>query len=410
MGDPQRFDSLVILGNGYAAHLAALALSPLLPDVTLLGPETVQTTGPENLTGQYAHSHIFLPRMERELRSIEPQILDHLAALGHTFVPGSYRLRADAPIECRRMFATRWQFNAAMNQVFRQRVPNIHIPDMLRRMRTDHRCITRLILASGSEVKVTPSTLVVDAMGTRSPLMQALSKGSPNTINEAGSIAYITQFFRLKYAAQVRSLPDPLIDCPHDFGNAYMMLYPAVDGWFSVSLAINVQQKPLMKQLRNTGDFLAFCKQNPNVAAWLNNADVIGGNRIYINPRNQWNVPAFTESQTPKNYVAVGDALTTMLPTLGANCSFAATHIRILRDLVAAPTPDLHTAFAQAVHAEQFAFFQDARIPQVHAGTFLPYAQARRNRPSKRIKGFLRRIFGLDRARIQRQLMESSSL
>ena len=410
MGNAGHFDRLVILGNGYSAQLSALALSSLLSDTTVVGPDTVLATGPEELTGQYAHSHIFLPRMERELHNIDPRILESLAALGHEFVPGSYRLSAGAPIECRRMFATRWQFNMAIDSMFRQRVTSTQVADMVRDMRVDQGRISGLVLASGQHFKVSPSTLVVDAMGTMSPLMKQLAKDCPDTINEPGGIAYITQFFRLMDPSQTLCLPDPLIDCPHDFGNANIMLYPAAEGWFSVSLAINVQHKTLMKQMRDPAQFLAFCKQSPNVAAWLNSAAAVGGNRIYINPRNQWNIPVFTHARPPQNYIAVGDALTTMLPTLGANCSFVATHVRILRDLVAMPTPDLHKAFAQSVHDEQFAFFQKAQIQGVHTGTFVPYAQSPQNRLSKRIKRRLRRIFGFDRARIQRHLLASSSL
>lgn len=410
MAEPQRFDRLVVLGNGYSAHLAALALSPLLPDVMVIGPDTALATGPEDLTGQYAHSHIFLPRMERELRDIDPHILEALAALGHDFVPGSYRLKADAPMACRRLFATRWQFNQAMDTVFRQRVRHTHVPDMVRDMHCTKGHIMQLSLGSGQNFSLTASTLVVDAMGNGSVLMRPLMKACPEVIDAPGGIAYITQFFRLKNPDGAGKLPDPLIECPHNFGNAYLMLYPAAEGWFSVSLAVNTTHKALMKDLRGDARFLAFCRQSPPVAAWLDMADAVGPNRIYINPRNTWRVPVFAKGHAPQNYLSVGDALTSMLPTLGANCSFAATHIRILRDLIADQVTDLHADFAQKIYHEQFAFFQDALTPRVHAGAFVPYAQSRQNRPAKRLKRHLRRFLGLDRARIERQLIGSSSL
>jgi hypothetical protein len=407
----QNFDRLVILGNGYSAQLAGMALAPLLGDTTIIGPAADLATGPHDVSGQYAHSHIFLPRMERELRAIDTTILEDLAALGHSFVPGSYRLDVDAPMECRRLFATRWQFNAAIDTLFQQRVQSTKIADTVTSMQCTNAVVTLLTMASRKNIEISASTLVIDAMGSQSPLMTSLIKTCQNVINDAGNIAYITQFFRLRRSEVTPNLPDPLIDCPHNFGNANIMLYPGAEGWFSISISVSTQHKYLMKKLRDGPRFLEFCRQSTNVASWLDGADPIGPNRIYINPRNRWNVPIFTQETTPRNYLAVGDALTSMLPTLGANCSFAATHVRIVRDLLDTTEPRaLHSYFAYAVHQEQFAFFQDAQSRPPDAEAFVPYSQARSNRRSKRLKRGLSRLLGLDRTRIARHLIGSSSL
>lgn len=405
------FDNLLILGNGYSAHLAAIALAPILPVTAMVGPlkQTAKGGPADGLVGQHAHSHIFLPRLERELDRIDPGLLPMMAAHGYRFVPGSRRLRNNAPLGCRRMFATRWQFDDAIESLFRQRVHSQHVKASVSGTETQAGRISAVSLSSGEQIPIPRSTLVLDAMGTKSPIMNALSAGDDSVINQPGNVVYITQFFR-RFDPQMQHLPDPLIDCPHDFGVAAIMLYPGADGWFSISLAIDAEHKPLIRELRDRDAFLAFCRQSPHVAAWVNNAELEGPNRIFINPRNTWNVDLFGNGAVPGNYLAVGDTLTTMLPTLGANCSFAATHVRIIRDLLISGATEYQAAFSQAVHEEQFAFFQRALVSKATAEGIIPFAQSPQQRPAKRFKRRLRRLLGLDRARIIKQLAASSSL
>jgi hypothetical protein len=407
----ERFTDLLILGNGYSACLAAIALAPILPIKTMIAPPRPQTDtkGPERLVGQHAHSHIFLPRLKQELHRIDPDLLIALAQRGYSFVSGSYRLGPDAPIACQRLFATRWQFDGVIEAIFRDGVTVGEIAASVTDFQVDSDRISTLTLTSRDTLNVSATTLVLDAMGTKSPIMKTLSRKVSAITDQPGNIVYITQFFQCRDEQQTQ-LPDPLIDCPHDFGKASVMLYPGADGWFSVSLAIAIDQKTFIREMRDPEAFLAFCNQSPKIMAWTQTADAIGPNRIFINPRNRWNVKIFQAGTAPANYLAVGDALTTMLPTLGANCSFAATHIRIIRDLLASESADLQGAFSRAVHEEQYEFFQKALAGKAGPGQFIPFDASPHNRLSKRIKRKLRRLLGLDRARIIKQLSNSSSL
>ncbi len=411
MTTQDNFTDLLVLGNGYSARLGAMALDPILPVRAIIAPSDRKDhrDEPESLVGQHAHSHIFLPRLERELQRIDRGILPAMAQMGYTFVPGSYRLGPDAPAGCRRMFATRWQFDGVIEAVFRNRVRVSDITASVSGFEIESDRISALLLTSEGRIDIPASTLVLDAMGTQSPIMKSLSGKVSGITNEPGNIVYITQFFQFSDAPP-QNLPDPLIDCPHDFGSASVMLYPGANGWFSVSLAIGIAQKSLVRDLRDPSAFVEFCKQSPNIAAWIDAAGAHGPNRIFINPRNKWNVAVFEADAAPKNYLAVGDALTTMLPTLGANCSFAATHIRIIRDLLVSRPSDLQRAFADAVRKEQFEFFQKALITKGTSNSYIPFELSPQNRLTKRIKRRLRRLLGLDRARIIRQLSGSSSL
>ncbi|MCQ0091074.1 hypothetical protein [Roseovarius sp. M141] len=405
------FSDLLILGNGYSAHLAAIALDPVLPVRSMIAPpkRNVGAETLDGLVGQHAHSHIFLPRLEQELERIDQSLLPAMADHGCRFVPGSYRLSGDAPAGSRRMFATRWQFDEVVETLFRQRIQTRHVDATVSGAKTEADRITAISLTSGDPIPICPSTLVLDATGTKSPIMTTLADTESGVINQPGNVVYITQFFR-GLDTRARPLPDPLIECPHDFGAIAMMLYPGAGGWFSISLAIDAAHKALLREMRDREAFMSFCRQSPHVAAWIEAAEPVGPNKIYINPRNTWNVSVFETGAAPANYLAVGDALTTMLPTLGANCSFAATHIRIIRDLLADRAPHLHHAFSTAVNAEQFAFFQKALVGKQAADGVTPYEASSQNRPIKRFKRRLRRLLGQDRARIIKQLSDSSSL
>ncbi|EAP78445.1 hypothetical protein [Roseovarius nubinhibens] len=404
---------LVILGGGYSARLTALALSSLRPVGAILCADDLWEieTGPEKLSGQRAHSHIFLPRLEQELQRINPSLVGELAELGLRFRPGSQRLSADAPAAARRLFATRWQFDKAIHELFLRHVTADHVRDQVVDAIVENDAIVALELRSGTQLQVAPNTLVIDAMGARSPIMAKLSAEAETVIDQPGQLTYVTQFFRLdRKDCDSAGLPDPLIDCPQDFGAVKAMLYPGLDGWFSISLAVSSQRKDLIQSLRDQEAFIAFCRQSPLLGRWVGAASALGPTRIYINPRNRWNAAVFEEGRAPRNCLAVGDALATMLPTLGANCSFAATHVRIIRDLLESGTGRVQDEFAQSVRAEQFPFFQRALAePQATEGV-ISYANAPNNVLLKRLKRHLRRLFGKDRKRIIKQLSETSSL
>lgn len=406
-----RFETAVILGAGYSARLAAIALDQCCEITAIVGQPYAREpdVGPKNLKGQRAHSHVFLPRLEQEMQRIDPTLLPEMADLGFRFVTGSNRLPDTAPDEAKRLFATRWQFDSVIETLFKSRVSPPFTDTAVTGIETAEGHIQSIALACGDTMEIEPKTLVIDAMGAQSPIMKDLGTDATGLIDEPGDVAYITQFFRTTTGTH-DGLPDPLIDCPHQFGPVRVLLYPGADGWFSVSLAVSLEDRALFARLRKLHPFMELCNDSPEVAQWLASATPVGPLRVFINPRNRWNVPLFQTGEAPDNYVAVGDALTSMLPTLGANCSFSATHIRIARDLLCEGRSDFQTAFAQEVEKEQRQFFEKARATPPPEGELRPYADCPENRFSKRTKRRLKSILGLDRSKIEKQLVASSSL
>jgi 2-polyprenyl-6-methoxyphenol hydroxylase-like FAD-dependent oxidoreductase len=411
MATVSRFENLVILGNGYSALLTAIALAPVMRLQTLIGPSNHSSSpsGPDEVSGQHAHSHIFLPRLAVELTRIDPKLLSEFDKRGLRFSPGSKRLTCDAPLESERLFATRWQFDQVVRDIYRERITAHEHNGTVKSVEIEDGLIRTVLLIDGERVSLDDNSLVVDATGARSPIMQPLIADCEDIQDHSSNIAYISQFFRLQ-GANIAELPDPLIECAHDFGIGNLMLYPAIDGWFSVTIAISTQHREMIQRLRRREHFLALCRSHPHVKIWLSAAQAVGPCRVFMNPRNRWNTAVFCAPHTPANYLAVGDALASTVPTLGANCSFAASHIRIVRDLAQTSSIELHKLFFDAVHKEQFEFFQQALQVARPSRNYISYENSPENQIGKRIKKQVRKFLGLDRARIIKQLTASSTL
>ncbi|KMW57405.1 hypothetical protein AIOL_002368 [Candidatus Rhodobacter oscarellae] len=361
------------------------------------------------MNGHRAHSHIFLPRLEVELRKINPAILDRFAKHALQFTPGSKRLTGDVPQECRRLFATRWQTDSALLELFGETVGLAKTQTQIQGAALKAGSIRQLDLQDNAPLSVQEDTLVIDAMGGNSPLMSDLLVQTGAGVDQPSNVVYVTQFFRLDQPSS-KGLPDPLIECGHDFGALYMTLYPAQGGWFSLTLAIHAEHRDLVRKFREPDAFLELANSHPKARVWLSRARAVGPNRMFIKPRNRWNVGVLTADGTPKNYVPVGDALTSMNPTLGANCSFSATHIRIARDLVRDRVADFPSAYAALVTKEQYAFFEGAIAANAPPKPFVAYKDARQSRWDKRLNRTLRKLRGRDKPGIQNLLKETSSL
>jgi hypothetical protein len=252
----------------------------------------------------------------------------------------------------------RWQVEDVITRHFQR-----SLSDRLQDGRVDDARIdthlSGLKLQDGTVLEVEPDTLVVDAMGAASCLMKLISgrPGAPPVEELPSHIGYVTQIFRLRSTRGSLLLPDPTADCSFHLGRAFVTLYAGAGGWFSVTLAWDMRHRSTTDLLRDTASVTDFASRSPGVARWISSAEPVGAARRYMNPRNRWSVPVIASEQCPANYVAIGDALTTTAPTLGAGCSWLASHVRILSEALAAGT-GWRQQFAEKVTEEQRGFFE----------------------------------------------------
>lgn len=408
---PGAFQKCVILGDSLSARFAALALIGQLDIECVVGPQnTSETKGAgSDLVGKSAHSHIFLPRLQLELERSMPEAWASMQDGGLEFRGGSNRLPDDSDPRAARLFSTRWQLDKVVGREFFRRVDATLIPQKIvgctQAKALSATVIEELHLADGQSVYVDEATLVIDAMGANSRVWNAVSGDATSEIDRVGHVSYVTQFFRLN-DPKIDDLPDPLTECSQSFGECHMTLYPGMNGWFSVSAAVGNDNHALIKQLRETKAFTDYASLAPSLTKWIQSSSPIEKPKIYVKPRNRWRVSAFLEGSVPRNYVAIGDALVTTMPTFGAGCSFAATHVRVLKETLQQDTANFHIAFARAIEKEQQRFFQEClSLDMPEQGLIIKKASH-----LKSLKKRFRQWTGADKVRVQKQLVKTSSL
>lgn len=359
-----------VVGDGFAGKLAAIRLARTHDVVLLAHPRARHGASPldEKPVGKPAHSHVFLPRILVELEALAPEVLSVLARHGLSFTPGARGLRRNLATPAKRLFAMRWQVDAALNECIDKHfagevrpfvVGGIELADT-----GGKPAITSLLpLGDGTSISVAPDDIIVDATGAQKTMMDDIIADSGLLIRRNSFMSYMSQFFRLNDGAVPDELPEPLFACSVNFGRVYITLYPGGDGWFSLTVAHDMRNRETRAQTRTTEDVLSFARESEGLSAWVNQATPVGRPTTYLNPLNSWTVNMFTKQKAPTNYFAVGDALVTTNPALGAGCSFAATHVRVLADLldqnISNPQERMQ-AFGQAITEEQFWFFRAA--------------------------------------------------
>lgn len=367
MADNRRF---VVVGDGLAGRLAALRLARTNDVVLLSDPRARHGTSPqdERLVGKPAHSHVFLPRMLLELEKTAPEVLIALQRRGLSFGPGAKGLRPDLAPGAKRLFAMRWQVDQALNDCMDEHFDGEIVPFTVRDTETAATtagaAITALLPAGdGAPFEIAPEDIVIDATGAQRNMMDGLIGDTGLLIRHHSHMSYLSQFFRLNDDVVLDELPEPLFSCSVNYGQVYITLYPGGDGWFSLTVAHDMRNAETRAQTRTTVDVLAYVQESEELAAWVNQATPIGRPTTYLDPRNSWAARLFAKRRAPTNYFAVGDSLVTTNPALGAGCSFAATHVRVLVDVLDQDIPnplDRMQAFGQNIAEEQYWFFRGA--------------------------------------------------
>jgi hypothetical protein len=321
------------------------------PAPSLLGPD------PVDLTGKPAHSHAFLPRFIRDVETVVPELSQAFERKGLRRVAASRAFRNPAPLEATRLQAMRWQVEDVVTKTFNQSLGDRLVSGTVASARIDGH-LAELTLQDGRILSLDPDTLVVDATGARSPLMKLIAglPGAPAVEDEPSHIGYVTQLFRLERPGASARLPDTVLDCAEHLGPAFVTLYEGADGWFSVTLAWDMRYRATTDRLHDTASVVALAGQSDGVARWIAAARTAGPARRYLNPRNRWSPPLLAWEGCPANYVSIGDALVTTAPTLGAGCSWLASHVRLLAGSLEAGS-GWRAHLLDAITAEQRGFF-----------------------------------------------------
>lgn len=353
------FNKALVLGGGFSGKVAALALDRQNFDVTLFeqNPKTSETfhTGSQ-LDGKLAHSHIFLPRLLKDGNRILPEWICDMKAANLHFRPGSKMV--GRKLQNQRLFAARWQVESTLEKKLLNTTRISRVTDsFLEAEVDDQRCLKSLRFKKSGSQKIDSDALVVDAMGGSSQLIKNLALNSSEVVEHRSYVCYITQFLKFE-AQEPKRLPDALDRCTWKHKDWYISLYPAANGWFSITAVIDARNQVLKRELGRGDGLLKIANQHKSISCWLQKATPLGQPSVYLDPKNTWFLDPLKNGHFPKNYCPIGDALISTSPVLGAGCSFAVTHVAEL--VSSLNKSDWQIFFAQAVSNAQSNIFEES--------------------------------------------------
>jgi flavin-dependent dehydrogenase len=212
----------------------------------------------------------------------------------------------------------------------------------------------------GSETTEIFGDVIVDATGrmTRFPeWLRVRGIESVQEINEEINRAFYTRFYRLRGGCVE----------PTEFGRplsvsseyATCNVYPADNGFFSVTFGFDMQDLSLRRELRRQREFHQACETIPQVTQWVRRADAVTDVFATGGLRNSWRTYVAAGKALVCGFFAIGDALAHTNPGYGAGCSWAAEHAHVLAEALERTADPAERAFLfdQHVRDEAYPFY-----------------------------------------------------
>jgi hypothetical protein len=371
--------SVLIIGAGIAGLFSALTLSGKGHQITLLerdppppegDAESVFETWSRRGVGQMRQSHAFLARLRSSLVSSHPALLAALRAAG-----------------CREM-----EFQRALTDRQRRRYrPRPIDPDLvaLSCRRTTLETVLRRYVADLPGVTIRSECfvegLVLDRTGPRPRVLGArtaqgdacladlvvdtggrLTPGLEDLITEGCSISdesaeagvlYYTRHFKLR-----DGLMEPVNSrgvVSGDLGFLKYCVFPADNGWFSITIAVAEIEDELRVAVVDPQRFDAICGLMPPLAPWLSASDGVGRVLAMGNLQSRWRDLAPEGKPLVDGYVALGDALIRANPLYGRGCTFAMIQAEALAEALTDHPSTPLAAFQAHVHQALRPYFDD---------------------------------------------------
>ncbi|MFN3514635.1 MAG: FAD-binding protein [Phenylobacterium sp.] len=376
-------ERVLVIGAGIGGLFTALALAPTGRDIVVLerdppppgkDPELAFSDWNRRGVGHLRHSHAFLARLRTVLRREHPALLAELTRAGCREL-GFERMLTDlhkaryAPRPEDRDFVVLTSRRTTLELTIRRYVetyPNVRIASetFVRKLLIQHDPeglrVAGVSVADAAGGRDVIGDVVIDAGGrTASGVEQLVEAGAAIAeVAEPSGILYFTRHYRLRdgLTEPARNTRAPSTG---DLGYLKFGVFPADNGWFSITLATPELEMELRKAAVDPERFDAVCRTIPGLVPWLEAAEpaskVFGMGDLALRWRS------FVRDETPAvlGYFAVGDNLIRTNPLYGRGCSFAAVEAYLLRDaLVASDDPgERLLAYEAAVERELRPFY-----------------------------------------------------
>jgi len=374
-------ERVIVIGAGIAGLCAALALGPTGRSVTLLERDGAPPSGDADEAfrewkrrgvGHLRHSHAFLARLGRIIKTDHPQLREALLEFGvrelgfeGMLTPRQRASYAPKPVDAE--FTILTSRRTTLELVMRRYVetlPNVTIRSGV----TARRLITQRdesgpikvagLVADGPEgASDVYADVVIDAAGKNGAgIEQLVDEGAPITEEgETAGILYFTRHYRLK-----RGRTEPSRDgnppSGGDLGYLKFGVFPADNGCFSITMCTPEIEYEMRKAIVRPAMWDAMIENLPGLKVWADADRAEPVSKVFGmgDLLSRWRDLASAAAPAALGYFAVGDALIRTNPLYGRGCSFAAVEAYILRDVVG-ETPDpagRALAYRRRLHAE----------------------------------------------------------
>lgn len=370
----------VVLGGGVAGLAAARLLARHVARVIVLerdvrgdvaDPEGAFRAWDRPGVPQFRHSHAFLARLRLVLLAHMPEVLERLResgvremSLAETAPPGLLVTPAIGDEDVVLLACRRATFEWALRESVRA-LPNVELREGMFAAGlvavpgpNDRPRVAGVRLDDGT---VIPASLVVDALGRRSPApawLASIGAAAPRETSTETGIFYYTRFYRLRRHKAPRGTTGLIAG---DIGWVKLAIFPGDNDTFSITVGTPVDDAAL-KQLADPDRFERFVAAFPQMAPWRSRgvSEPIGGAdgpvRVMGQLKNR--LRRFVDADGPlaSGLFVIGDAAYHSNPIYGRGCPTAMVQATLLdeaigrhpRDVVAAATT-LHALSEQQI-------------------------------------------------------------
>ena len=362
---------ILVIGAGMAGLCCGMALAGAGRSVVLIEKDQVPPDGGADAAfadwkhtgvGHLRHSHAFLARLRTLIKTHHPALLEALNAAGCR----ELKLADGLPEPMRAIYrsapgdedlAVLTSRRTTLELVMRRYVEALSGVSIrsglfvreaiVETTASGERRVAGVRVGGPGEVgEDLRADITIDAGGRLSQIPEQL-RGAGAVIeeeSEACGILYYTRHYRLRPGQD--EPPRGKTSGTGDLGFIKFGLFPADNGWFSVTLAVPEIEEDLRRHVVSPKTFDAICRQMPGLVEWIDPersepmsrvfgmGDLIGHWRRYVTDAG----PAALD------YFAVGDALIRTNPLYGRGCSFAAVEAFVLADVL----KDTQTPLARA--------------------------------------------------------------
>lgn len=353
-------ERVLIIGAGIAGLCSALALAPTGRDIVILerdppppgkDPDLAFADWNRRGVGHLRHSHAFLARLRMVFRKEHPDLLAELKRAGCRELGFDRMLTSvhEATYQAEpgdKDFVVLTSRRTTLELVIRryvERFPNVRIVSetfvrkLLIQPDPEGLRVGGVSVADASGGRDIIGDLVIDAGGrTSSGVEQLVEAGAAIAEEgETAGILYFTRHYRLNDGVE-EPARDRRAPSTGDMGFLKFGVFPADNGWFSITLCVPEIEMELRKAIVDPEVFDRICRAIPGLVRWIDPAiaqptsKVFGMGDLHM----RWRSFARDGSPAVLGYFPIGDNLVRTNPLYGRGCSFAAVEAYMLRDVL----------------------------------------------------------------------------